>query len=113
MSYKLRFLTIAEKDLEDILYYTAEQFGEQQFWIYRELLAEAFELLSKDPYNVSSRERKELSKGARTYNISQPGRRASHFILYRVNEKAKHVEIGRILHKSMDFEIQVPSEFFK
>jgi plasmid stabilization system protein ParE len=111
MSYKLSFLKLAESDLENILAYTAEHFGEHQYWIYRELLKEAFELLTKDPFTVSSRERNELSIGARTYNISQPDRRASHFILYRFNEEESQVEIGRILHKSMNFENKIPPGF--
>ena len=111
MNYKLIFLKYAEHDLENILTYTAEQFGEHQYWIYRQLLKEAFELLSADPFNVATREREELFKDARTYNISQPSRKASHFILYRVNEKKAKVEIGRILHKRMDFTTQVPPEF--
>lgn len=111
MNYKLIFLKFAEHDLENILTYTAEQFGEHQYWIYRQLLKEALELLSSDPFNVVTRERKELCKDARTYNISQPNRKASYFILYRVNKEKAKVEIGRILHKKMDFSTQIPPEF--
>lgn len=111
MNYELTFLKFAENDLENILIYTAEEFGEHQYWVYRQLLKEAFELLSEDPFNVATKEREELCQGARTYNISQPSRKASHFILYRVNEEKGKVEIGRILHKSMDFCTQLPPEF--
>ena len=107
----LSSLSMLREDLESILIYTLETFGEGQYWKYRELLKEAIGILQENPYIITSHERNELAKGARIYNISQLTAKASHFLLYRVNEDAQRIELARILHKSMDFKSQVPPEF--
>jgi plasmid stabilization system protein ParE len=68
-------------------------------------------LIEKNPFHIASHQRDELSLGARIYNISKPGYQASHFLLYRVNEEKHQVELGRVLHKSVDIKRHLPVDF--
>ena len=111
MTYSLVFSKQAETDLIEILQYTLDNFGERQYWIYRDLIKEAVDLITSDPTYIASRARNELAKGARSYHISRPGVKASHFLLYRINESEKQVELGRILHESVDTHRHLPSNF--
>ena len=111
MSYTLVFSKQAEQDLIDILQYTLNNFGERQYWIYRSLIKEAIDLITEEPLHVASRSRDELSTGARTYHISKPTFRASHFLLYRINQNTQEVELGRILHNNVDINRQLPTNF--
>ena len=113
MNYTLVFSKHADQDLLDILQYTLDNFGEHQYWIYRSLLKEAVDLITGDPKHVASRSREELCPGARTYHIEQPSKKASHFLLYRINEEKAHVELGRILHEKVDLRRHIPDDFKK
>ncbi len=113
MNYTLVFSKYAELDLLDILQYTLDNFGEQQYWIYRSLLKEAIDLITQDPRHIATRSRDELCPGAKTYHIEQPGIKASHFLLYRINEDKAQVELGRILHEKVDLKRDIPEEFKK
>ena len=113
MSYSLVFSKQAENDLIEILQYTLDNFGERQYWIYRDLIKEALDLITSDPSYAASRSREELAQGARTYHISRPGFNTSHFLLYRINESEKQVELGRILHESVNTYRHLPTNFSK
>ena len=113
MSYTLVLSKQAEADLLDVLQYTFDSFGERQYWIYRDLIKEAIDIITETPLNVASRSRDELATGARTYHISKPKFRASHFLLYRINEQEQQVELGRILHETVDLDRQLPTNFKK
>ena len=111
MSYTLVLSKQAEADLLDVLQYTFDSFGERQYWIYRDLIQEAINLITETPLHVASRSRHELAVNARTYHISKPKFRASHFLLYRINENEQQIELGRILHENVDIERQLPTNF--
>ena len=111
MSYTLFLSTQAEDDLLDILQYTFDNFGERQYWIYRDLIKEAIDLITETPLHAASRSRNELATDARTYHISKPKFRASHFLLYRINQNELQVELGRILHESVDIDRHLPTNF--
>ena len=111
MNYKSVLSKQAEVDLLDVLQYTFDSFGERQYWIYRDLIKDAINLITETPLHVASRSRSELAPGARTYHISKPKFRASHFLLYRINQQEKQIEIGRILHESVDIDRQLPTNF--
>ncbi|WDE97967.1 type II toxin-antitoxin system RelE/ParE family toxin [Lentisphaera profundi] len=111
MSYTLVLSKQAEVDLLDVLQYTFDSFGERQYWIYRDLIKETIALITETPLHVASRSRHELAADARTYHISNPKSRASHFLLYRINENEQQIELGRILHETVDIERQLPTNF--
>ena len=57
--------------------------------------------LIENPETPLARPRPEIGRGLRTLRIARPGRRASHFLLYRIAEDGA-VEVVRFLHDAMD-----------
>jgi toxin ParE1/3/4 len=116
-------LVIAPKargDIESILVWTLEQFGPQTMRRYRKLMQAAMEAVAANPELAGSAGRPEIAKDCRTYHLfhsrKKAGARGSrvqnprHFLLYRVTVKGV-VEIGRVLHDSMELVEQLPEEY--
>lgn len=111
---------LAESDIEGILAWTYEHFGESVRLRYEESLVQAILDVAADPKRPGCAIRPELSVGARTYhlyfsrnNVSPAANRVKHpghFLLFRVADEAT-VEIGRVLHDSMDLAQHLPPEF--
>ena len=106
----------AERDIEQVLAWTHEQFGQRARLRYEALLVRAVSDVVEDPNRAGSHKRPEIAAGARTYHLChsrdrvtrEPGRvaRPRHFLLYRTMPDGQ-VEIGRVLHDSMD--LRAPS----
>jgi len=90
----------AKTDIQRILRTTRLDFGPLQVPVYRALIAEARQRLKLEPSLGHHREG--LPPEARLFHISQPGRPASHFFLFRVNQEARVIEVLRVLHDAMD-----------
>src|SRR5205085_4999074 len=103
----------ARNDLVSILTWTQENFGAQTSKRYAKLIETALEEIAADPDRAGSVQRPEIAEDCRTYHLlhsrkkaGMPGnivRKPRHLLLYRVPGLAV-VEIGRVLHDSMDFE---------
>ena len=102
MSYKLRFSKLAVRDMENVLIYTLNHFGERKHREYRELLKQALKEMAANPRRWPARQRPEIHRDAWTFHIERRGKKARHFFLYRIYDD--FVEIGRLLHDSMDIE---------
>ncbi|MEX2139782.1 MAG: type II toxin-antitoxin system RelE/ParE family toxin [Pirellulales bacterium] len=110
----------AERDIEQILAWSHEQFGERARLRYEALLVRAVRDVAEDPNRAGSLTRSEIAAGARTYHVrhsrdrvtGEPGRvsRPRHFLLYRTMPDGE-VEIGRVLHDSMDLERHLTDEY--
>jgi toxin ParE1/3/4 len=110
----------ARADIASILAWTEENFGTQTLKRYGKLIATAIEQVAGDPDLAGSSTRPEIAKNCRTYHLffsrNKAGRTGDrirqprHFLLYRVTE-SNVVEIGRVLHDSMDLEAQLPEEY--
>ena len=117
---RLRLSDEAQGDVEAILAWTHGQFGEEIRLRYEELLVQAFLDLANDPARPGTLERPELAKGAFTYHLRHSRDRVSHsvgrirkprhFLLYRVAADG-FLEIGRVLHDSMDLARHLPSDY--
>ena len=94
----------AADDLESIFEYTLVQWGEEQFERYRRSLTRALEAVGEDPMLPGSRAREDLMPGCRFYRVEH------HYIAYRKGKGV--VEVGRILHERMNFELHVSDESF-
>lgn len=109
----------AERDIGQILAWSHQQFGEQPRRRYEALLIRALVDVVDDPHRAGSRARPEIAAQARTYHLRHSrdrvpraaGRvsRPRHFLLYRVRPDGQ-VEIGRVLHDSMDLERHLPDD---
>src|SRR5690242_2853722 len=100
----------AEEDIESILRWSQDQFGERARGRYEALLGQAIVDLAEKPDRAGSHERPELGPLARTYHLRHSRKRVKtstgrvkeprHFILFRV--RSGNLEIGRVLHDSME-----------
>src|SRR5207302_9607059 len=95
-------------------------FGPQTLKRYGKLIATAIEQVAANPELAGSMQRPEIAERCRTYHLffsrksaGRAGdriRQPRHFLLYRVTE-ANVVEIGRVLHDSMDLQTHLPEEY--
>jgi toxin ParE1/3/4 len=109
----------AERDIASILVWTHEHFGERARLRYEALLVQAMVDVAEDPERPGSAPRDAISPTARTYHLWHSRnhvekalgrvRRPRHFLIYRVTDKNR-IEIGRVLHDSMDLRTHLPPE---
>lgn len=95
---------LAEADLDRIYDYTYDQWGVEQFQVYRKALNRALEKICQDPSLPGSQSRDDLSPGCRVFRVER------HYLVYRI--QGQLIEVGRVLHERMNFEIQVDSGSF-
>jgi toxin ParE1/3/4 len=110
----------ARGDIAGILAWTEESFGLQTRKRYAKLIETALAEIAENPERAGSSHRPEIVAKCRTYHLFHSRKKAGprghrigkprHFLLYRVTD-AGRVEIGRVLHDSMDLERQLPEEF--
>ena len=111
---------IAEEDIASVLAWTEEHFGDQARLRYEALLVQAIMDVAKRPDLPGSHSRPEISAAAHTYHVffsrsnvaAEVGRvkRPRHFLLYRIRSHGA-VEIGRVLHDSVDLARHLPDEY--
>lgn len=116
----LRLSQEAQEDIEAILAWTDEQFGEGIRVRFEELLVQAFLDLAEDLGRPGTLQRPELARGAFTYHLRHSRDRVSrsqgrirkprHFVLCRIAADG-YLEIGRVLHDSMDLVRHLPSDY--
>lgn len=117
---RFRLSLLAEQDIEEILAWTHAQFGERIRLRYEELLVQAILDLAQDAGRDGSLKRPELAKGAFTYHLRHSRdhvspaigriRKPRHFLLYRITADGC-LEIGRVLHDSMDLALHLPTGY--
>jgi toxin ParE1/3/4 len=110
----------AECDIESILLWTHGHFGEQARLRYEALLIQAINDVANHPDFLGSSQRPEIAADVRTYHLFQSRNRVTaqagyakkprHFLLYRTRADGT-VEIGRVLHDSMEVERHLPDEY--
>ena len=110
----------ARSDIASNLTWTEENFGPQTLKRYGKLIATAIEQVAANPELAGSSQRPEIAEHCRTYHLffsrKSAGRAGDrirhprHFLLYRVTE-SNVVEIGRVLHDSMELQAHLPEEY--
>jgi len=110
----------ARSDIASILAWTEENFGSHTLKRYEKLIATAIEQVAANPELAGSSKRPEIADHCRTYHLffsrkstGRTGdriRRPRHFLLYRVTE-SNVVQIGRVLHDSMELQAHLPEEY--
>lgn len=95
--YKVSISFEADQDLFDILEYTEDAFGLAQKLNYLSLFKIAFQKLSSMPHIGHTRN--DIPLDTLAYNIEK------HTIIYEIIENKKLVQILRILHSKMDFDV--------
>ncbi len=117
---QIRLSPRAEQDIEALLAWTHEQFGETNRLRYEALLVQAILDLALDANRAGSLKRPELAKGAYTYHLRHSRdhvsrsvgriRKPRHLLLYRLSTDGC-LEIGRVLHDSMDLIQHLPPDY--
>ena len=110
MTWELRLSHAAERDIEDVLLWTYSEFGESQYERYKAIIAERLEELANNPDHPLAKTRPEIHTDARTMHLARVGVNARHFFLFRVIGDDV-VEVGRLLHDSMDLPEHLPPGF--
>jgi toxin ParE1/3/4 len=110
----------AECDIESILAWTHQQFGASGRLRYEALLVRGILDVADDPGRIGSQRRPEIAPAARTYHLwhsrdrvamaSGRVRHPRHLLLYRTCDDGR-IEIGRVLHDSMDLVRHLPEEY--
>lgn len=117
---RYRLSPSAERDLEEILRWTHRQFGETARLRYEALLVQAILDIAANSERAGCLARPELSADAFTYHLAysrdrvvkSTGRvnRPRHFLLCRISPDGC-LEIGRVLHDSMDLPRHLPPDY--
>jgi toxin ParE1/3/4 len=100
----VRLSATALRDYQDILDWTAGQFGEAQSDAYANILDNAIEALSEGGIQTMGvRKRRDLA-ALYLFHIARGTHKARHFIMFRISrsKNGEFVEVLRILHDSMD-----------
>jgi toxin ParE1/3/4 len=110
----------ARGDIASILAWTEKHFGPLTFKCYAKLIGTAIEQIAENPERTGSNPRPEIGENCRTYHLyfsrKSAGlagdriRQPRHLLLYRVIGP-NIVEVGRVLHDSMDFQANLPDEY--
>ena len=103
--WTVRLTATAERDFQDIIAWTLEEFGDRQARIYADVLSAALAALITGPTTVGAKERREIGKGLFTLHVARNGRKGRHFVLFRVRPNARQVEVLRLLHDAMDLRL--------
>jgi len=98
----------AERDLDNILLWTRERFGERQAEIYAATLQAAVEALTKTLTPPGAKEQSEIAPGYYSLHVARSRRRGRHLLLYREDGEGEIV-IVRILYDGMDIARHLPS----
>ncbi len=101
-AWTVRLVAVSERDYEEVIRRSAQDFGPLQAGVYAQTLDLAIDALrEKGPKTIGVREREEIGLGIFTLHAARSKRKASHFLVFRVLE-IRTIEILRILHDRMD-----------
>lgn len=90
----------AQRDFEDIVAWTLEEWGARQARTYAATIRAALRALRDGPSVAGVRP--EIGKAVHTLHVARGGRKGWHFVVFRSREATKLIEVLRILHDAMD-----------
>ena len=100
--WTVRLVAASERDFQEIIKWSAQDFSPLQAKAYTETLQLAIDALRENgAKTVGVQEREEIGPGIFTLHAARRKRNASHFLIFRVPE-IQIIEILRILHDRMD-----------
>jgi toxin ParE1/3/4 len=104
----VRLANAAERDIVQILQWTALHFGAAQAKTYSNTISTALCALATGPEIAGSRKRDEIAPGIRSLHVARLGRKGRHLVLFRVGGE-QIIDVVRVLHDSMDLARHLPS----
>ena len=108
--WPVRLSAAAEADIQAILVWTLEQFGEAQAEVYADTISAALAALATGPDVFGTKTRGEIAPGLFTLPVARLGHKGRHFIMFRIGQdkNRKAIEVLRVLHDAMDLARHVP-----
>jgi len=104
--WMVRLAAAADTDFQDIIRWTVIQFGARR---YAQILSSAVSSLTGGPTIAGVKQRNEIVAGLHTLHVARRGRKARHFLMFRVvEEQSRCIEILRILHDAADLSRHAP-----
>jgi toxin ParE1/3/4 len=100
--WRVRIAQQADRDITDILRWTAAHFSSQQADVYAETLTLAMNALFQGPGAPGARIRNDIQPGLFSLHVARQGRRGRHFIMFRADDACHCIDVLRVLHDSMD-----------
>ena len=109
-TWPVRLSAAAEADIQAILDWTLEQFGEAQTRVYAQTLSEALESLATGPKVIGVKARNDIARGLFTLHVARQSRKGRHVIMFRTGRDRSHkvIDVLRILHDAMDLPRHLP-----
>lgn len=101
MAWTLRLSARAEKDIQEILAWTAEAFAEEQASIYALALSLALVALLRNPQTQGVKECQYLGPDIAPLHVTRQGRKGRHVVFLRLSAP-EGIDVLCILHESMD-----------
>lgn len=92
--FKVILSNSAKKDLENIIEYTYDTWGEEQVEIYRQKIQTGIAEISNNAYPQLIRERNDIFEGLKLYKVEK------HYLCF--STVGSTLFIGRFLHEKMD-----------
>jgi toxin ParE1/3/4 len=110
--WPVRLAATAEKDLRQILAWTAANFGEVQARTYAETLSATLEALVEGPNILGAKRRPEIGRGILSIHVARHGRKGRHFVMCRVGKYQNQdvIDVLRVLHDAMDLQRHLSPE---
>lgn len=107
-TWRVRLTDQAERDLVDIVRWTAQNFGARQAEYYAETVMLAIDALNDGPQILGAKARDEIALGIRTLHVARNGRKGRHFVVFKVSDEDV-LEVLRLLHDSMELARHLPA----
>nr|WP_295775542.1 type II toxin-antitoxin system RelE/ParE family toxin [Rhodoferax sp.] len=108
--WTVRLVAVSERDYQEVLKRSAQDFGTLQAEMYAETIELAIDALRENgTKTIGVKEREEIGPGIFTLHAARLKRKASHFLVFRAL-KPRTIEILRILHERMDLARHVPQD---
>lgn len=110
--WPVRISAAAQADIEDILVWTFDRFGDLQLQVYAETLSSALQALSAGPDTVGAKARSEIANGLYFLHVARKHRKGRQFIMFRVGrgKDREAIDVLRVLHDSMDLIRHLPQD---
>ena len=109
-SWKIQLTAAAEANFEEVLRWTATQFGEAQARIYAGTVSAALNELAAGPTAAGAKKRDDILQGIFTFHVARKGRKSRHLVMFRVGHTADYevIEVLRLLHDAMELQRHLP-----